>query len=284
MLMKCIFTVDVEDWFHILDLPSTPGVADWNTLESHVEKNFNRLLEIFDKYNVHVTCFFLGWVAEKFPHLVSEAQNKGHEIASHGYAHELVFAQTEQEFFDDAVKVKEILENITGNEITGYRSSGFSVTEETPWFFDKLIAAGYRYDSSVFPANRGHGGLQTDKKAPHVVERKHGKLLEFPITVKDVFGKPVCFFGGGYLRFFPYPVIKRMAGKVLQEERPVIFYIHPREIDPQHPRLPMNIKRRFKSYVNISTTESKINRILEDFEFTTFAGYFRDKSADFGLV
>jgi len=282
--MKCIFTIDVEDWFHILDLPSTPKISEWKSLESHVEKNFNRLLGIFEKHNVQATCFFLGWIAEQYPHLVLEAQNKGHEIASHGYAHELVYTQTEQDFFEDAVKAINILENITGNKVTGYRSSGFSVTEDTPWFFDKLLEAGYRYDSSVFPAKRGHGGLQSVQKGPHTVDRKQGKLLEFPITVKDVFGKPVCFFGGGYLRIFPYPVIKRMAGKVLQDERPVIFYIHPREIDPKHPRLPMNMKRRFKSYVNLDTTEKKIHRILEDFEFTTFEQYYRNNSAEYGLT
>jgi polysaccharide deacetylase family protein (PEP-CTERM system associated) len=297
--MKCIFTIDVEDWFHILDLPSTPKVSEWKSLESHVEKNFNRLLEIFDTHNVQATCFFLGWIAEQFPHLVKEAQNKGHEIASQGYAHELVYSLTEEEFFEDAKKSKDILENITGSKVTGskvtgskvtgskvtgYRSSGFSVTENTPWFFDKLLEARYLYDSSVFPAKRGHGGLQSSNKGPHTVERELGKLLEFPITVENVFGKPLCFFGGGYLRIFPYPIIKKMAKKVLQNERPVVFYIHPREIDTQHPRLPMNFKRKFKSYVNLRTTEKKIHSILEDFEFTTFEHYFRDKSAEFGLI
>ena len=262
--MKCIFSVDVEDWFHILDVPSTPKIHEWDLLESHVEKNFNRLLDIFSEKNVRVTCFFLGWVAERFPHLVKEAHRRGHEIASHGYAHELLFNQTAEVFYKDAVKSKAIIENITGFPVSGYRSSGFSITKDTQWFYEKLIEAGYRYDSSIFPAPRGHGGLKTEQFAPYVVTDKDRNLIEFPISVEKIFGKPVCFFGGGYLRLFPYKVIEKMSERVLKSGRPVILYIHPREIEPDHPRLPMNLKRRFKSYVNLKTTERKIVKILDN--------------------
>ncbi|MDO8281305.1 MAG: polysaccharide deacetylase family protein [Thermodesulfovibrionia bacterium] len=268
--MKCIFSVDVEDWFHILDLPSTPAIEEWGGLPSRVEKNFMRLLDIFSEKNVHVTCFFLGWVAERFPHLVKEAGSRGHEIASHGYSHTLVYKMTEQDFFHDAVKAKDIIENISGQSVLGYRSPGFSTTERTPWFFDKLIEAGYRYDSSVFPASRGHGGLKSACFSPYLVTRGEYSIMEFPITVTKLFGKPFCFFGGGYLRLSPYYLLRRMTLKTLKEERPVIFYIHPREIDEGQPRLPMNLKRRFKSYVNLKTTQDKIHKILEDFEVTTF--------------
>ncbi|MEW5761545.1 MAG: polysaccharide deacetylase family protein, partial [Candidatus Thermoplasmatota archaeon] len=239
-------------------------------LPSHVEKNFKKLLDIFSEKNVHVTCFFLGWIAEKFPNLVKEACDRGHEIASHGYSHKLVYEMTEKEFFQDAVRSKAIIENIIGRKILGYRSSGFSVTESTPWFFEKLIEAGYHYDSSVFPSQRGHGGLKTENYAPYLIVNKAKRIIEFPITVAKFFGKTFCFFGGGYLRFFPYFIIKKMTLKVLKEGRPVVFYIHPREIDPNQPRLPMDIKRRLKSYVNLKTTERKIRRILDDFEITTF--------------
>ena len=268
--MNCIFSVDVEDWFHILDVPSTPDLSEWDSLPSHVEKNFLRLLDLFAEKNAHVTCFFLGWVAEKFPHLVRVAERQGHEVASHGYAHRLVYEMGPKRFFEDALKSKKIIEDVVGHQILGYRSSGFSVTEETPYFFDELIEAGYRYSSSIFPAPRSHGGLRTAKYGPYRLSRNGVALVEFPITVKKVFSRPVCFFGGGYLRLFPYSLIRRMTLAVLREGRPVVFYVHPREVDPNHPRLLMNFTCRFKSYVNLKTTLGKIRQLLADFEFVTF--------------
>ncbi len=274
--MKCIFSVDVEDWFHILDLPSAPELAEWPALPSHVSRDFLTLLDIFEEKRVHVTCFFLGWVAERYPDLVRKAHRRGHEIASHGYSHRLVYEMTPSEFLHDVVRSRQSLEDITGAPVLGYRASGFSITERTPWFFDTLIEAGYRYDSSVFPASRGHGGMACAEVAPSRIAGKSGTLLEFPITVVRVLGRPICFFGGGYLRLFPYPVIRKMAGKVLREGRPVVFYVHPREINPDHPRLSMGLVRRFKSYVNLAGVGPKMRKILDDFEVTTFADFIAD--------
>jgi len=274
--MKCIFSVDVEDWFHILDIPSTPPLSKWAFLPSHVEKNFLKLLDIFSEYNVHVTCFFLAWVAEKFPHLVVDAEKRGHEIASHGYAHQLVYGLTPEEFLRDTRQSKAILENIVGHPILGYRSSGFSVTDRTPWFFEALAEAGFQYDSSVFPAPRQHGGLEGAQLAPYRIETPSGILTEFPVTVTKVAGRPLCFFGGGYLRIFPYFLIKRMAERVLAEGRPVIFYVHPREVDPGHPRLPMGRVRSFKSYVNLRSTEPKLRRLASQLELTTFRDFMAE--------
>jgi polysaccharide deacetylase family protein (PEP-CTERM system associated) len=274
-MQTSIFSVDVEDWFHLLDVPSVPTIDHWATLPSHVEKNFSKLLDIFSQENVHVTCFFLGWVAERFPHLVREAAVRGHEIASHGYGHRLVYEQSRSEFNEDVRRTRLLLEDISGVEVVGYRAPGFSTTDETPWFFDALADAGYHYDSSVFPAERSHGGMPQGRREPHCVG-ENGALLEVPITVADLLGKPMCFFGGGYLRLFPYWLIRRMALQVFSEGRPVVFYIHPREIDPGHPRLPMNRKRRFKSYVNLETTEGKVRRILQDFPVTTFSNVLRN--------
>lgn len=268
--MKCVFSVDVEDWFHILDLPTTPSLNEWDGLSSRVERNFLHLLEIFEERDVHVTCFFLGWVAERFPHLVREAVRHGHEIASHGYAHRLVYEMTPEEFFQDAMRSKAVLEDVSGRPVWGYRSAGFSVVRGTEWFFDKLIAAGYVYDSSVFPARRGHGGMTGESQSPYWIERESGSLFEFPVTVTEILGKPVCLFGGGYLRFFPYSVIRKMARRVLEESRPVIFYVHPREIDPKHPRLAMSWRRKFKSYVNLESTLPKIKQLLSEFQVTSF--------------
>lgn len=274
--MKSIFSIDVEDWYHILDLPSTPDLEKWDSLPSVVERNFLKLLDVLAEKNIRVTCFFLDWVARKFPQLVREASARGHEIASHGFAHRLVYAMTPDEFEQDLALSKSILEDIAGKPVLGYRTSGFSVTEETPWFFEKIVQAGYTYDSSVFPAPRGHGGMKSDHLGPYVIETKSGKLLEFPITVTKIAGRALCFFGGGYLRLAPYPVIRNMTRKVLAEKRPVIFYVHPREIDPNHPRLAMGFIRRFKSYVNLRTTEKKIRRLAADFSLTTFEDFISE--------
>ncbi|MCI0421804.1 MAG: polysaccharide deacetylase family protein, partial [Acidobacteria bacterium] len=191
----------------------------------------------------------------------------------HGYAHRLVYEMTPAEFLEDARKSKGILEKIVGQETLGYRSSGFSVTEKTPWFFQSLIEAGFQYDSSVFPVARGHGGLNGAPLAPYVIESPAGALTEFPMTVTRVLGRPLCFFGGGYLRLFPYSVIRHMTERVTSEGRPVIFYIHPREVDPRHPRLPMGMIRAFKSYVNVESAEGKIRRLVAEIPVTSFRDF-----------
>jgi polysaccharide deacetylase family protein (PEP-CTERM system associated) len=274
-----IFSVDVEDWFHILDIPGGPQLPDWDGLPSFVERNFTRLLDLFSEKKVTVTCFFLGWVGERFPHLVREAAARGHEIASHGYAHRLVYELTQDEFYQDALRSRKLLEDIAGAPVLGYRSAGFSVTDRTQWFFETLMDAGYQYDSSVFPTPRGHGGMRTHLRAPHRIKCNSKSLLEFPISLTDLLGKPLCFFGGGYLRLYPYWLVRRMSRKVMREGRPVVYYIHPREIDPGHPRLPMPVQRRFKSYVNLSTTEDKLQRIFDDFPVTTFRDFIASNNS-----
>ncbi len=269
-MRACVFTLDVEDWFHILDLPSTPKLEQWPALQSDVVKNTRRMLAIFRQHEVKATLFFLAWVAERWPELVREAREDGHEIASHGHAHELVYTISEQRFFDDIRKAKEIIERAAGTEVKGYRCPGFSVTRETPWFFDRVREAGYVYDSSIFPGTRGHGGLPDAKPVPHIIPTRHGDLIEFPISMSRAFGRPMYFFGGGYLRFFPIALIERQVRQVLDEDRPAIFYLHPREIDPDQPRLPMSAKRRFMTYVGMRSTEPKLHRLFRDHRFTTF--------------
>lgn len=267
---SCVLTIDVEDWFHILDLPSAPGITEWDSLPSRVEQNFMRLLDLAAENSVRCTCFFLGWVAKRYPRLVVSAANLGHEIASHGWAHRLVHELTADEFQDDALLAKDTLEQITGRRVLGYRAAGFSLTGDCEWVFDELLRAGYVYDSSVFPAPRAHGGWQTGRYAPYEVQRPEGSLLEFPMTVNRVLGRPFCFLGGGYLRLFPLALVRKMANDVLGEDRPAIFYVHPREIDPGQPRLPMNPWRHFKTYVNLHTTEKKLRYLLANFDFATF--------------
>jgi polysaccharide deacetylase family protein (PEP-CTERM system associated) len=259
-----VLTVDVEDWFHILELEATPSPARWEALESRVEVNFRRLLDLFGASGTRVTCFFLGWVGERFPHLVRLAAEQGHEIACHGYGHQLVYTQSRDEFRADIRKAKGILEDIACVPVRGYRAPGFSVTAATPWAFEEIARAGFAYDSSVFPARRGHGGMQGAQLGTHDIRTPCGTLTEFPATVVDFRLFRMCFFGGGYLRLFPYPLIREMSRAVNRSGRTVIYYIHPREIDPTHPRLPMPPVRAFKSYVNLDSTARKLERIARE--------------------
>jgi polysaccharide deacetylase family protein (PEP-CTERM system associated) len=281
--MTTVFSVDVEDWFHILNVQG-PDMSMWATLPSRVECNFMRMLDLMSESNARSTCFFLGWIAERYPHLVREAQKRGHEIASHGYAHRLVYLMSASDFRADALRAREVIEQTAGTPVLGYRAPGFSVTEKTPWFYDELLAAGYSYDASVFPAVRGHGGMKSARRAPHRITtaaNQERSLIEFPQSVVEVLGKRLCFFGGGYLRLTPWPVIRAMGSRALRHSSPLIFYIHPRDIDPDQPRLPMSASRRFKTYVNLKSTESKLRSVLRHFPTTSFEAFLRDDGNTF---
>ena len=272
--MKAIFSVDVEDWFHILDVPAAPGIAEWDSLPSHVERLFRRVLDVLGDADVRATCFFLGWVGERYRHLVKEAERCGHEIASHGYSHSLVHQMTPEGFYRDVDRARAILEDICGQPVRGYRAPGFSATREVlPWFYEKLVRAGYTYDSSIFPSACEYGGVRRGACGPHTVTTDSGRITEFPMTVTSVLRCRVCLFGGGYLRLAPLGMIEFGMRKVLREGRPVICYVHPREMDADHPRLPMSLRRRWKSYVNLATTEGKVRSLLSTFEFVSFRDF-----------
>jgi polysaccharide deacetylase family protein (PEP-CTERM system associated) len=274
-----IFSIDVEDWFHIHGVPSAGGMKDWSALESRVERNFKKLLDLLDDRNAKATCFILGWVAEHHPNVVREAQRRGHEVASHGYGHQLVAHQTRAEFAADIRKSKNLLEQLAGVAVQGYRAPGFSITKDSYWAFDELVQAGFRYDSSIFPAGRDNGGITGAVKEPHQLETPSGKIWEFPISVARFFGKDLCFFGGGYLRLFPYSLIREMSEQVSRSGLPVIYYIHPREIDLSHPRMEVGPLKRFKSYVNLGTTESKLKGILRDRTVMPFSDWLAAQPA-----
>ncbi len=273
--MKNILSFDVEDWFHILDLPTAPDIEAWHRLEPRVEQNLYAILDILDLQGTKATMFVLGWIAERYPQMIKETHRRGHEIASHGYAHQLVYTMAPDAFLRDITKTKDILEDLVGERVLGHRSPGFSITPETPWAFDALTKAGYLYDSSVFPARRAHGGFVGASLHPHQLDTINGPLTEFPISMAAVLGAKICFSGGGYFRLFPWSFISARAAKVNAEGRPVIYYLHPREIDPHHPRLPMGVFRRFKSYVNLSSTETKLRRLVQSQVLTNFRDWLR---------
>jgi polysaccharide deacetylase family protein (PEP-CTERM system associated) len=267
-LHSCL-TIDVEDWFHILDSPAVPGIEHWPSLESRIEKNLEELLTVLDSFSVKVTFFWLGWLAERHKDLVCMCRDSGHEIASHGYAHVLAYEVGPNAFREDIMLAKDILENIIGDQVRGFRAPGFGITKKAPWAFEVIKESGYQYDSSVFPASRGHGGIADSPLVPYFIETRSGHLLEIPMSIVEIFGHRTSLFGGGYLRLANKLMIKWGIGKLQTAGRPLIIYVHPREIDPAQPHLPLSLLRQFKCYVNLNSTLPKLKWLCKNYALFT---------------
>ena len=262
-------TIDVEDWYHILDTPAVPTMEKWASLECRVEQNVVRLLEVLEQTGVRATFFWLGWVAERHKSLVRKCQAAGHEIASHGYGHVLPYQVGREAFHEDAYHAKGILEDITGQAISGFRAAGFGIMDQARWAFDVIKGIGCEYDSSVFPATRGHGGMPESPLGPYIVQTQNGPLVECPMSAVKVLGRRLNLFGGGYLRLAPKPLIRWGCDRLHAQGQPLIVYVHPREVDPGHPRLPLSLKRRFKCYVNLKSTMAKLEWLCKKYKFCT---------------
>ena len=258
-------TIDVEDWYHILESPAVPSFEHWSGLESRIERNIEKLLALLDSFSVKCTFFWLGWVAERHKGLVRKCHKAGHEIACHGFAHVLAHEVGEKAFRNDISRAKAILEDIIGEPVRGFRAPGFGITNDTIWAFDVIREAGYQYDTSIFPANRAHGGMPGAILGPHFIETRNGHLLEIPSSVVEVFGRRACLFGGGYLRLATRPMIKWGLDRLQAAGQPLVIYVHPREVDPYHPRLPLSLARKFKCYVRLKSTMSKLEWLCRDY-------------------
>jgi polysaccharide deacetylase family protein (PEP-CTERM system associated) len=242
--------------------------SNWGSMESRVCANTHRLLDIFDEYGVKSTFFILGWVAERFPDLVHAIASRGHEIASHGYAHRLVYDQTRTAFRDDVHRAKALLEDASGVAVEGFRAPSYSITPMSLWALDVLIEEGYRYDASIFPIRHDRYGIPVSARHPYPIERPNGTVMEVPgSTVR--FGPlnlPVA--GGGYFRILPYRWTRwGIARMNQQEQRPAVFYLHPWEIDPTQPRLTAGLLGKFRHYRNLDKTVARLRALLRDFSF-----------------
>lgn len=267
-------TIDVEEWFQVLYFESVVKREDWGRYESRLEDNTCQLLDILRRYKTKATFFVLGWNAEHYPELVKRIESEGHEIASHGYFHRLVYQQTLQEFYDDVKRSKEVLEDITGKKVLGFRAPSASITSDTIWAFDALQKLGFRYDSSVLPVKRSYCGM--DGVPYHSYKIKvdsNSELIEYPLQTINIFGKRIPFAGGGYMRLLPYWMIKSSIKRMNSGGKPVMIYLHPWEIDLDPPKLKIPIREhlrfRFSHYINLSGMLAKINALLKDFKFTT---------------
>ena len=269
---------DIEEWFHILNLPTMPQPDQWESLPQTVVSNTESLLEILEAKNVRATFFILGWIARRHPSLVERIHAAGHEIGCHGDMHDLCYEQGPERFEEDLRRARDTLGNLLGIPILGYRAPGFSILAETPWAFEIIDRLGFVYDSSIFPASRQHGGDAGAPLHPYRIELPAGRsLAEFPMTVASLGPFRLAVAGGGYLRLFPYRVVRWGIRRMNRAGHPGCVYLHPREIDPGHPRIEMSLSRRFRSYVNLSTTAPKLGRLLQDFRFGPLADVLRER-------
>ncbi len=254
-----------------------PG--DWETLESRVEANTDVLLGLFDETGARATFFLVGWVAERHPQLVRRITEAGHEVASHSYAHEVVANHSRASLAEDLARSKRILEDLSGQPVLGFRAPGGSITHETAWALDVIAETGFRYDASLNPGHSSHGGFATPHVGPHRLRCHAGELDEIPWTTVGVAGRRLPFAGGGYLRLLPYGLIRTCVGIENRAGRPATVYVHPREIDPDQPRMALPWKRRFKYYVGIGSTARKLRALLREHRFVTARAWLEAESA-----
>lgn len=267
--MKNILTIDLEDWYQGIELMS----HEWPECEDRIEQSARLLLEILDENTTKATFFVLGCVAEKFPGVVKEIAELGHEIGTHGYEHEFVYKLTPGQFASDLKRSIDCLEQIIGDSIGGYRAPYFSITEESIWAMEVLTEHGIEYDSSVFPINNYRYGIPSAPRYPHNINTQSGSLLEIPISTIKVFCQNLPLTGGFYLRFFPYCLIKRAIERINREGQPAVVYLHPWELDPGHPRLDLPLRIRLTHYHNLMTTAGKLRALLRDFDFSPAMTY-----------
>jgi polysaccharide deacetylase family protein (PEP-CTERM system associated) len=259
-------TVDVEDYFQVSALAPHFDRGTWDAQPCRVERNVQRLLALFGETGARATFFTLGWIAERYPQLVRDIVAGGHELASHGYGHQRASEQSREVFADDVRRAKALLEDLGGKPVQGYRAPSFSIGMGNLWAFDVLLEAGYRYSSSVYPVQHDHYGMPDAPRFPY--ESRPG-LLEIPITTTRLLGRNLPAGGGGYFRLAPYEVSRWALRRVNElDRRPAIFYFHPWEIDPDQPRVhEASLKTRFRHYVNLHKTESRLGQLLRDFRW-----------------
>jgi polysaccharide deacetylase family protein (PEP-CTERM system associated) len=258
-------TIDVEDYFQVSAfVPHIPR-SEWASRECRIERNVDCILEMLNQHGVRATFFTLGWIAERYPGVVRRIVAEGHELASHGYGHERASHQSEETFYSDINLAKLILEDVSGENIKGYRAPSFSIGRENLWAFDCLERAGYRYSSSIYPIHHDHYGMPEAPRHAHAI----GSLLEVPASTLRLLNRNWPASGGGYFRLMPYQISRWMLRRINDaDQMPAVFYFHPWEIDSDQPRIEgISRKTRFRHYVNIGRMEARLHRLLADFHW-----------------
>ncbi len=276
-------TIDVEDYFHVAAFAGQISPSQWDAREYRAEANTDRLLELFARARVRATFFVLGWVAERSPALVRRVADAGHEIACHGYSHQLVFNQDLELFRRETGRAKAVLEDTIGGRIRGYRAASFSITPRSAWALDVLVEAGFDYDSSIAPMRHDIYGWPDGPQAPGVMRTPAGaSIVEFPVMLARWLGSRLPVAGGGYFRILPYPLVTAGLRNINgAQAQPFFFYLHPWELDPGQPRVAgASLKSRLRHYTGLDSCGARLERLLGEFRF----GAMEDVLADRGLL
>lgn len=269
---------DIEDWFHMVDIASVEDPETWSSLPTIVEQRTDEILEICDEFDVKATFFVLGWIADRYPELIRRIADQGHELGSHSYWHRRVYKLTPDEFTEDLRRSIAVIEDAGGVSVSGFRAPSFSIIKGTEWAFDVMHDCGIKYDASLFPARRGHGGYDCPVNA-HMFEQAPGGIAmpELPMSVARFAGKRICFSGGGYLRLLPQWMIARGIDQLADRKIPSVIYLHPRDFATDCPRVAMPLHRRFKSYFGIASTAKKLKRLLQRNRWSTCLSVLEDQ-------
>ena len=270
-------TVDVEDYFQVEGFQGSLTEADWEQYEIRFPRGLEWLLQILDSARIKATFFILGWIAEHCRPLVRDIDRRGHEVASHGYRHNLISGMKPEDYRKDLLLSKDLLEDITGTPVIGHRAASYSIIRETLWALDVLIEEGFLYDSSIFPIRHDLYGIPDAKRFPHVIERSGGSIIEFPPSTYPLLGQQIPVAGGGYLRLFPSRLTRAAIKRINEKEKNLaVVYCHPWEIDTSQPRLNGKWKSMLRHYINLDTTMPKLRGLLEEFKFRPFGDLLRD--------
>jgi polysaccharide deacetylase family protein (PEP-CTERM system associated) len=272
-------TIDVEDYFQVSAFEASVPRSTWNSFESRVVGNTDRLLDLFQQANLRATFFVLGWIAERHPSLVRRIAAGGHELASHGFAHRLVYDQSPSEFREDLRRSRGAISSAASVPVHGYRAPSFSITSRSLWALDVIREEGFTYDASIFPIRHDRYGLPSSPRHFHVREQSAGPLWECPGSTIRLAGTNLPVAGGGYFRLLPYAWTRWGISRLnTSEGRAAIFYLHPWEIDSEQPRLPGSRLSRFRHYRNLDKTEGRLKRLMSEFRFAPLAEVLGDET------
>ncbi len=276
--MKNALSFDLEDYYHVSAFAEQISTAEWQNFASRVERNTLAALDLLGETGQRATFFTLGWVAERYPHLIRRIADAGHEIACHSHRHRLIYQMTQQEFLEDTYHAKSVLEQAGGQAVRGYRAPSFSLTENCLWAFNILAELGFTYDSSIFPVRHPNYGMAAAPRTPFRVETPYGPIVEFPLPTLEVAGRRSPIGGGAYLRLLPY-AYTRWAMRYLnhKEARPVCVYLHPWELDPDQPKMEGRLTARIRHYIGLRGVRKKLRRMLRDFEFAPMGELIPDQ-------
>jgi polysaccharide deacetylase family protein (PEP-CTERM system associated) len=284
--MLNVLTIDVEDYFSVEAFRPFIRYEDWDGHDIRVDIGLRKILDLLERYEVTATFFVLGWMADRRPDVVRDLHRRGHEIACHGYRHQMIHEQSPETFREDVRRAKATLEDLINEPVVGYRAPTFSITRKTLWALSVLAEEGYQYDSSIYPILHDRYGIPSHPRVPHWIDLPYGRrILELPLPTSAVAGRRIPFGGGGYLRIYPLWLTKWLLRQLnAGEGRPAVVYVHPWELDPDQPRQPVSVLGRLRHYYNLEQTHARLEALLREFRFGPVREIVRDTAISERIV